>query len=109
MKNLFLKFYKQFPLRITLLILFFAFIMTGFFLISSKSNFKEYLKENGPNLYNIIRNEIIYPIFKQKVLGASLIAVISAITGKHISEIGLKIIGFLNIMKLTGPQCMYQY
>ena len=53
MKNLFLKFYKQFPLRITLLILFFAFIMTGFFLISSKSNFKEYLKENGPNLYNI--------------------------------------------------------
>jgi len=73
MKNLFLKFYKHFPLRITLLISFFAFIMTGFFLISSKSNFKEYLKENGPNLYNIIRNEIIYPIFKQKVLGASLV------------------------------------
>ena len=72
MKNLFLKFYKQFPLRITLLILFFAFIMTGFFLISSKSNFKEYVKAKAPNLYTIIRNEIIYPIFRQKVVGASL-------------------------------------
>jgi hypothetical protein len=72
MKNLFLIFYKQFPLRITLLILFFAFIMTGFFLISSKSNFKEYLKENAPNLYQIMRDEIIYPIFKQKVLWSTL-------------------------------------
>ena len=72
MKNLFLKFYKQFPLRITLLILFFAFIMTGFFLISSKSNFKEYVKAKAPNLYTIIRDEIIYPIFRQKVIGASL-------------------------------------
>ena len=72
MKNLFLKFYKQFPLRITLLILFFAFIMTGFFLISSKSNFKEYVKAKAPNLYTIIRNEIIYPIFRHKVVGALL-------------------------------------
>ncbi|SVB86635.1 uncharacterized protein METZ01_LOCUS239489, partial [marine metagenome] len=73
MKNLFLKFFNQLPLRITLLILIFSFIMIGFFFINSKSNFKEYLKENAPNLYNIIRNEIIYPIFKQKVLGASLV------------------------------------
>ena len=72
MKNLFIKFYKLFPLRTTLLILFFAFIMTGFFLISSKSNFKEYVKAKVPNLYTIIRDEIIYPIFRQKVIGASL-------------------------------------
>jgi len=72
MKNLFIKFYKLFPLRTTLLILFFAFIMTGFFLISSKSNFKEYVKAKAPNLYTIIRDEIIYPIFRQKVIGASL-------------------------------------
>ena len=72
MKNLFIKFYKLFPLRTTLLILFFAFIMTGFFLISSKSNFKEYVKAKAPNLYSIIRDEIIYPIFRQKVIGASL-------------------------------------
>ena len=72
MKNLFIKFYKLFPLRTTLLILFFAFIMIGFFLISSKSNFKEYVKAKAPNLYTIIRDEIIYPIFRQKVIGASL-------------------------------------
>ena len=72
MKNLFLKLYNQLSLRITLLILFFAFIMIGFFFISSKSNFKEYLKAKAPNLYTIIRNEIIYPIFRQKVVGASL-------------------------------------
>jgi hypothetical protein len=46
--------------------------MTGFFLISSKSNFKEYVKAKAPNLYTIIRDEIIYPIFRQKVIGASL-------------------------------------
>jgi len=72
MKNLFLKLYNQLSLRITLLILFFAFIMIGFFFISSKSNFKEYVKAKAPNLYTIIRDEIIYPIFRQKVVGASL-------------------------------------
>ena len=72
MKNLFLKFYNQLLLKILILILFFAFIMIGYFFISSKSNFKEYLKAKAPNLYTIIRNEIIYPIFRQKVVGALL-------------------------------------
>jgi hypothetical protein len=73
MKNLFLKFYNQLLLKILILILFFAFIMIGYFFISSKSNFKEYLKAKAPNIYTIIRDEIIYPIFKQKVIGASLV------------------------------------
>ena len=72
MKILFLKKYNKLPLRITLLILFFAFILIGFFSISSKSNFKEYIKAKTPNLYNIVRDGIIYPIFRQQVVGALL-------------------------------------
>ena len=46
--------------------------MGGVFFISSKSNLKEYMKANVPNLYQIMRDEIIYPIFKQKVLWSTL-------------------------------------
>ena len=46
--------------------------MVGIFSISSISNLKEYMKANVPNLYQIMRDEIIYPIFKQKVFWSSL-------------------------------------
>ena len=46
--------------------------MGGVFFISSKSNLKEYMKANLPNLYQIMRDEIIYPVFKQKVLWSTL-------------------------------------
>ena len=50
-------------------------------------------------LVALITNEGKLHGFSHTFLGASLIAVISAITGKHISEIGLKIIGYSTIMK----------
>ena len=71
MKNFVLKFYNQLPLRITLLILFFVFTMIGLFFISTKSNLEEYLKVKVPNLYTIIKDEIVYPIFKHQVVGVS--------------------------------------
>ena len=72
MKKLFLKLYKKLSLKITLLIFFFAFIMIGSFSISSKSNLKEYIKAKAPNLYQIMRDEIIYPIFRQQVFWSFL-------------------------------------
>ena len=45
--------------------------MSSVFFISSKSNLKGYLKANVPNLYQIMRDEIIYPIFRQQVLWSS--------------------------------------
>jgi hypothetical protein len=47
----------------------------------------------------LITNEGKLHRFSHTFLGASLIAVISAITGEHISEIGLKIMAFSTIMK----------
>jgi len=46
--------------------------MSGVFFISSKSNLKEYMKANAPNLYQSMRDEIIYPVFKQKVFWSSI-------------------------------------
>ena len=69
MKIYFLQLSKKLYFRIAFILFPLFFLIAGIFNFSSNYNIKEYLKENAPNFYKNFRDEIIYPVFRQPVLG----------------------------------------
>ncbi|MDX2470398.1 MAG: right-handed parallel beta-helix repeat-containing protein [SAR324 cluster bacterium] len=71
MKTLPSKFQNRLFVKVAIFIFFIGFIATAVVVKSSEGNLKESIRSKIPELYKTIKMRVVYPIFKQQVIGAS--------------------------------------